>query len=138
MMMKVKVQVKAQKVKTLPEVINRTMLQMKKAIEKTSYASPVGALLIKKFVLDVKEINGVFRAGINPIKQSGFMKILMNGPIYVNQRFGSSRGVAEDDRVKVIIIGGKKKDEVLIRVVNPPELLDNKVIFRDFLNWARQ
>ena len=55
----------------------------------------------------------------------------MNGPIDVNQRFGSYGGVAEDDRAKVTIRGVKKKDEVLIRVVNPPELLDNKVIFRE-------
>ena len=61
--------------------------------------SSVGALLIEKFGLDGKEITGVFRAGINPIKQSGFMKIHMNGPIDVNQRFGHCGGVAEDDRV---------------------------------------
>lgn len=58
------------------------------------------------------------------------MTILMNGPIDVNQRFGSSGEVAEDDKVKITIRGVKKKDEILIRVVNPPELLDNKVIYK--------
>ena len=96
-----------------------------------SYASSVGALLMEKFGLDAKEINGVYRSGLNTKEQSGFMKILMNGPIDVNKRFGHCGGVAEDDSVKVTIRGIKKKDEVLVRVVNPPEMLDNRTIFSE-------
>ena len=39
-----------------------------------SYASSVGALLMEKFGLDAKEINGVCRSGLNTKEQSGFMK----------------------------------------------------------------
>ena len=96
-----------------------------------SYASSVGALLMEKFGLDAKEINGVYRSGLNAKKQIGFMKIRMNGPIDVNKRFGHYGGVAEDDTVKITIRGIKKQDEVLVRVVNPPELLDNRAIFTE-------
>ena len=96
-----------------------------------SYASSVGALLMEKFGLDAKEINGVYRSGLNAKKQAGFMKIRMNGPIDVNKRFGHYGGVAEDDTVKITIRGIKKQDEVLVRVVNPPELLDNRAIFSE-------
>ena len=94
-----------------------------------SYASSVGALLMEKAGLDAKEIKGVFRSGLNTKEQSGFMKIFMNGPIDVNKRFSHCGGVIEDDSVKVTIRGIKKKDEVLVRVVNPPEMLDNRTIF---------
>ena len=79
--------------------------ELKNPNEKISYASAVGSLLIQKFGQDLKEINGVFRASIDPIKQSGFTKIFLNGPIDVNQRFGSNGGVAENDRVNVTIRG---------------------------------
>ena len=59
------------------------------------------------------------------------MKINMTGPIDVNQRFGHLGGVAEDDTIKVTIRGIKKKDEVLIRVVSPPEMLNNRTIFSE-------
>ena len=93
--------------------------ELKNANVNRSYASSVGALLIEKFGLDTKEIKGVFRSGINTNKQSGFMKILMNGPIDENKRFGHCGGVAEDDTIKVTIRGIKKKDEFLVRVVTP-------------------
>ena len=105
--------------------------ELKNANVNRSYASSVGALLMEKFGLDAKEINGVYRSGLNTKEQSGFMKILMNGPIDVNKRFGHCGGVAEDDSVKVTIRGIKKKDEVLVRVVNPPEMLDNRTIFSE-------
>ena len=38
--------------------------EMKSANVNRSYASSVGALLIEKFGLDAKEINGEFRSGI--------------------------------------------------------------------------
>ena len=59
--------------------------ELKSSNEKISYASAVGSLLIQKFGLDPNEINGVFRISIDPIKQSGFIKIFMNGPFDVNQ-----------------------------------------------------
>ena len=62
--------------------------ELKNANVNRSYANSVGGLLMEKFGLDAKEINGVFRSGLNTNKQSGFMKILMNGPIDVNKRFG--------------------------------------------------
>ena len=65
------------------------------------------------------------------------MKIFMNGPIDVNKRFGHCGGVIEDDSVKVTIRGIKKKDEVLVRVVNPPETLDNRTIFSEISKLGR-
>ena len=116
-------------------VTNKCLLsldfELKSANVNRSYASSVGALRMEKFGLDANEINGVYRSGLNANKLSGFMKILMLGTIDVNKRFGHCSGVAEDDTVKVTIRGIKKKDEVLVRVVNPPEMLDSREIYSE-------
>ena len=49
----------------------------------------------------------------------------------MNLHFSFNNGTAEDDNVKVKIRGMKQKNEVAVRILKPPEKLDNVAIYNE-------